>query len=145
MQSQRIGKACVNYTSPLRVALHGSQAEDHDWLEKALRGQSEHTWWKGHTSICVSSSFGKASISFTKMLLLWYRTTNKAKENFTAITKNSYPLNGCFSVRPAWAIIAEARLSLQSTKREDFSRMPLACWVTWDKALHPPTPQQLHL
>lgn len=115
MQSQRIGKACTNYTSPW------------EWhcidLGQRIMAGWRRFWeinlstpgWKEHTSICVSSSFGKASISFTKMLLLRYRTTNKAKENFADITKNSYSLNGCSPVKPAWAIIAKARSGLHCT------------------------------
>lgn len=97
--------------------------------------------WKAHTSICVRSSFGEGGeVSFRK-ILFWYKTTSKTKENFANITKSPYSLSGCSSVRWASVIIAKARRGSQSPEREDFSRLPLACWATWDKALHPPTPR----
>lgn len=71
MQLQRKRKACANYSSPLRVALHGPGPEDlmhHSWLEKASGDQSEGTWLESsHKHLCEQFLW-KSGVSFKKRL-----------------------------------------------------------------------------
>lgn len=71
MQLQRIGKACANHRSPLRVALHGPGPEDlmhHSWLGTASGHQSEGTWLEGSRNHLCEQFLWKRRVSFTKRL-----------------------------------------------------------------------------
>lgn len=92
--------------------------------------------WKAHRSTCVSSSSDKVGVSFTKKLLFCIKQLVKQRK-IVDTTKSHYSLSGCSSVRSASVIIAKTRSGSQSPEREDFSRLPLACWA-WDKAQHRP-------